>query len=171
MDMKNRLTPFCFILAFFLFPFQSIAQEKVDVLAGLAIPEGYKIGFKYEYKANRSLDFYYGQSVPFERDEKWRTFSINHAFYFGKINSKTNQKLWSVNTGFLYGISNDSDAKIHNGLLNLYFAREIVLSPGFYIEPKLGASYLLFYDVTRGFINGYVIRLIPNFGLSLGFKI
>ena len=171
MDMKNRLTPFCFILAFFLFPFQSIAQEKVDVLAGLAIPEGYKIGFKYEYKANRSLDFYYGQSVPFERDEKWRTFSINHAFYFGKINSKTNQKLWSVNTGFLYGISNDSDAKIHNGLLNLYFAREIALSPGFYIEPKLGASYLLFYDVTRGFINGYVIRLIPNFGLSLGFKI
>lgn len=79
--------------------------------------------------------------------------------------------MWSVNTGFLYGISSDSDAKIHNGLLNLYFARELVIHPKIYIEPKLGGSYLLFYDVTRGLINGYVIRLIPNFGLSLGFKI
>lgn len=171
MNMKNWLTPFCFILILSLFPLNGNSQAKFDVSVGLAIPEGYNLGVKYKYKTNRSVNFYYGQSVPFEKDGKWNSFSINHAIYFGKINSKTNEKLWSVNTGFLYGISNDSDAKIHNGFLNLYFAREIVLSPGFYIEPKLGASYLLFYDVTRGFINGYIIRIIPNFGLSLGFKI
>jgi hypothetical protein len=171
MDMKNRLAPFYFVIVLFLFPYRGNSQEKFDVSVGLAIPEGYNLGVKYNYQTNRSLDFYYGQSIPFERDEKWRTFSINHAFYFGKINSKTNEKLWSVNTGFLYGISNDSDAKIHNGLLNLFFARELVIRPNIYIEPKLGGSYLLFYDVTRGFINGYIIRLIPNFGLSLGFKI
>lgn len=171
MDIKNRLTLFCCVLVLFIFSLHGNSQEKFDVLIGISIPEGYKLGFKYNYQANRSLDFYYGQSVPFEQDGKWNSFSINHSFYFGKINSKTNEKLWSVNTGFLYGISNDSNAKIHNGLLNLYFAREIVLRPKVYIEPKLGGSYLLFYDVARGFINGYIIRLIPNFGLSLGFKI
>jgi len=171
MVMKNRLTPVYIVLLLFLLPFKSNSQEKFDVSIGLAIPEGYNLGFKYNYETNRRLDFYYGQSVPFERNTKWSSFSINHAFYFGKINPKVNEKLWSVNTGFLYGISNDNDARIQNGFLNLYFAREILIFPKIYIEPKLGSSYLLFYDVSRGFINGYVIRFIPNFGLSLGLKI
>lgn len=169
--MKNLLVPIFIVLGFLLLPIKSYSQEKFDISIGLAIPEGYNIGFKFNYKINRRLDFYYGQSVPFERNTKWRSFSINHAFCFGKINPKANEKLWSVNTGFLYGISNDNDAKIRNGFLNLYFAREIIIFPKIYIEPKLGSSYLLFYDVSRGFINGYVIRFIPNFGLSLGLKI
>lgn len=169
--MKNLLVPVFIILALFLLPIKSYSQEKFDISIGLAIPEGYNIGFKLNYKIYRRFDFYYGQSVPFERNTKWRSFSINHAFCFGKINPKANEKLWSVNTGFLFGISNDKDAKIRNGFLNLYFAREIIIFPKIYIEPKLGSSYLLFYDVSRGFINGYVIRFIPNFGLSLGLKI
>lgn len=93
MDMKNRLTPFSCVLVLFIFSLHGNSQEKFDVTIGLAIPGGYKLGFKYNYQTNRSLDFYYGQSVPFEHDGKWNSFSINHAFYFGKINSTTNEKL------------------------------------------------------------------------------
>lgn len=169
--MQNRLPPFYLLLLIFLLPIKSYSQEKYDVSIGATIPEGYNIGFKYNYKTDRRLDFYFGHKIPFEYYSKWNTFTVNHAFYFGKIKSKANGKLWTVNTGFLYGIYSDNQIGTHNGYVNLYFAREIIISPKIYLEPKLGGSYMLFYNVSRGTLNGYIIRIAPNFGLNLGFKI
>ena len=168
--MKKLILPITTLL-FLTIPAESFTQEKWNVSAGISIPEGYNLGIRYKYKIDKRLDFFYGNSVPFDADNNWNYFSINHAIYFGKLNAKQNQKLWSINTGFLLGLTNERNSQNVNGFVNLYFAREIPNSKRMFIEPKLGASYLLFYRVNKGIINGYVIRIIPNFGLNLGIKL
>ena len=168
--MKKLVFPIIAFL-FLTIPTESFTQEKWIVSAGISIPEGYSLGIRYKYKINKRLDFFYGNSVPFAAGNNWNSFSINHAFYIGKLNAKQNQKLWSINTGFLLGLTNERNSQNVNGFVNLYFAREIPISKRMFIEPKLGVSYLLFYRVNKGIINGYVIRIIPNIGLNLGIKL
>lgn len=149
----------------------TVAQEKLNYSLGFSFPEGYNLGIRYKYKVDKRIDFFYGFSQPFDTRTNWNSFSLNHAFYFGKLKQITNHKLWTINTGFTYATTNLPDYKDDNGFINLYFAREISITKNVFIEPKLGCSYLLFYNIYEGMINGYVIRFIPNFGLNLGLKI
>lgn len=169
--MRQLLIPALLVLLFPGFSFSSFAQKKLNLSAGFSFPEGYNLGSRFEYKTNKRIDFFYGFSQPFEKETNWNSFSLNHASYFGKVRQKTRHKPWTINTGFTYAKTNLPDYRADNGFINLYFAREISITKNVFIEPKLGCSYLLFYNIYEGMINGYVIRFIPNFGLNLGFRI
>lgn len=152
------------------------AQEKqkdIDLVIGVSIPELYHCGIRYHYIPNARLDFNFGSD--FENDENGRLYSatLNHAYYFGKINSKVNKKLWSFNSGVSFLIEKNIYRKITIACLNLFLAREFAITKNIFIQPELGASYFLFEHSSDVYYysSGYRIRLIPKFGLNLLLRI
>lgn len=169
---------FQFILIGLLLLLAGLAQaqektENIDLVVGVSVPELYHGGIRYHYNRNARLDFNFGNNFENQDNDRLYAYTLNHAYYFGKINEKTSQKSWSVNTGFSLLTEKDEFDKLTHGIFNLYLAKEFSISKKLFIQPELGASYLLFeHSSDPGyFSSGYQIRLIPKFGLNLFLKI
>lgn len=152
------------------------AQEttkNIDLVAGVSVPELYHGGIRYHYNPNARLDFNFGTNFENRDNDRLYSYTLNHAYYFGKINEKTSQKSWSVNTGFSLLTEKDKYDKLTHAIFNLYLAKEFPITKKLFIQPELGASYLLFEHSSDPdyFSSGYQIRLIPKFGLNLILKI
>jgi len=174
--MKDKIP--ILILAFILFlANSSYAQQKkldTDLVIGASIPELYHIGIRFHYIPNARIDFNFGSDFKHDANGILYAVTFNHAYYVGKVDSKVNQKLWSINSGFSFLVEANDLQKSTVGYLNLFLAREFPISKKIFIQPELGASYFLFEDIinTEDVItNGYRVKLIPKFGLNLIVKI
>jgi hypothetical protein len=146
----------------------------VDLVIGASVPELYHFGARIHYLPNARLDFNLGSD--FKNDENGRIYSatLNHAIYFGKVNPRTDTKLWSFNSGFTFLVEKSIHEKSTAAYLNLFFAREFRISKKIYIQPELGASYFLFEHIVNEdnmVLTGSRTVLIPKFGLNLIMKI
>lgn len=174
--MKNKIQILITAILLLLTGFAKAQGEKinVDLVIGASTPELYHLGVRLHYIPNARLDLNFGSD--FNNDDNGRLYSatINHAIYFGKVNPRTDTKLWSFNTGFSFLVEETILQKSTAGYVNIFFAREFRITKKLYIQPELGASYFLFEQfVNQDNIatNGYRIRLIPKFGLNLIIKI
>lgn len=158
------------------------AQEKkldIDLVIGASMPELYHCGIRFHYIPNARLDFNFGSDFNNNYNGTLDALTINHAYYFGKVNStgyrKTfNKKLWSINLGVSFLVEQTNFEKSTASYLNLFFAREIPITKKLFFQPEFGASYFLFeHKVIEGDIVtvGHRTLISPKFGINLFLKI
>jgi len=151
-------------------------QQKIetDLVIGTSMPEQYHMGIRIHYIPNARLDFIFGSDLNDDYNGTLYAATVNHAFYFGKVNSKINRELWSVNTGVSFLLEQTVQLKSTSGYLNLFFARELPITKRIFIQPEFGASYFLFEEIVNQdnfAIKGHRIRITPKYGLNLIVKL
>jgi hypothetical protein len=176
LEMKNKIQILITAILLLLTGFAKAQGEKIniDLVIGTSIPELYHLGVRIHYIPNARLDFNFGSD--FINDDNGRLYeaTINHAIYFGKVNPRTDTKLWSINSGFSFLVEETVLLKSTAGYLNLFFARELRITKKLYIQPEAGASYFLFEQLVNQdniATKGYRTRIVPKFGLNLIIKI
>lgn len=156
--------------------FQLKGQEKhksYDVEIGVSVPELYHAGLGYNYNDRGKIEFKLGVDFGTFDDETLKALTLNHSWYFGKLNSMVNKATWSLNTGGTMMVEKYEEESSYVFYLNLYVCKDLPISRKFFVRPELGASYFLCEKSAPNveFNEGYRIRLIPKFGLSLFYKI
>ncbi len=165
---------FTVIIIFFLFQSTfSTAREKsgkLDLSAGYSIPEICHFGLRYNYQPTRRIDFRLGTNLL---PDDYYSATLNHAWYFGKLNEKSGQKHWTVNSAVTASYRSNHHREGYLSYFSLFFAREFMLSKKWFIQPEAGASHLI-SDNTKimdGLYEGYTIRVTPRFGVSMILKL
>jgi hypothetical protein len=174
--MKSNLQILILPLLLLLTGFAHAQEEKLDIdlVIGASMPEQYHCGIGFHYIPNARIDFNFGSD--FKNDDNGRLYevTINHAYYFGKVNPEVNKKSWSINSGFSLLIEKVPQEKSTAAYVNLFFAQELPITKKIFIQPEFGASYFLFEQIVNQdniVISGYRTRIIPKLGLSLIMKI
>lgn len=149
------------------------SQEKLDLSIGFTFPEGFYTGVRYHYAPDNRIDFRIGSDLKFTDGKQYGFLMLNHAFYFGKINQKIEQKCWSFNTGILFSHSDNNHKETSSGILKSFIARDFAVSNKIIVQPELGVNYLLFNNsrIKDGFYEGYIIRFFPMGGVNLIFRL
>jgi hypothetical protein len=173
--MKNSLQ-ILFLAFIFSLTGHANAQEnknKIDLVAGASIPELYHIGVRFHYIPNARIDLNLGSDFYTGENGRLDVVTLNHGYYFGKVNAKANQKTWSVNTGFSFLMEKNTDGGPMSMYFNLFFAKEFPITGKLFIQPELGACYFLFtHSSDPDYVSlDYHMQLVPKFGLNLFFRI
>ena len=174
--LKDNLKLFILSILLLVTGFTYGQEKKLDAdfVVGASVPELYHLGIRLHYMPNGRIDLNFGSD--FNNDENGILYSatINHAIYFGKVNPRTDTKLWSFNSGLSFLVEQTILLKSTASYLNLFFARELRITKKLYIQPELGASYFLFeefVDKDNITTKGYRTRIIPKLGLNLIVKL
>jgi hypothetical protein len=173
--MKNSLQ-FLFLAFIFSLTGHANAQEnknKFDLVAGASIPELYHVGVRFHYIPNARIDLNLGSDFNTGENGRLDAVTLNHGYYFGKTSKKVNQKTWSANTGFTLLMEKNTDGEPIGMYFNLFFAKEFPITSKIFIQPELGACYLLFVHSSDPdyFSLDNHMRLVAKFGLNLFFRI
>lgn len=169
---KYLLTAILFIL--FLVTLHSVnAQNKFDFSIGSSSPALANIEGRWHYNDLYRLDFLAGTDFGIYSDGNTLVLGFNHAIYFGNINDEIGRKTWTINTASVYTYTNRATKIEKKYWLNVYFAKEIVLSHSLLLEPELGIAIDLYTDIKRK--KDYqpegakILPFYPKFGLNLIF--
>lgn len=166
----KRLVILFIITIFVIHTFVSHAQDnpsRLDISAGLSIPEAFNLGGRWQYNNNGRLHFKLGSNFNF--NDIYYSATVNHCWCFGKLNTLTNKRMWGFNTGYTLSFVNSSHREGYSSFLNFYFSREFKLAGKFFIEPELGVSIPAFNNtfIKDDHYEGYNLPVILKFGINM----
>lgn len=175
MKTENNLL-YNFIL-FSIFSFccanQLFGQEKVNISAGMGIPELLNVGVRYQLK-QAQIGISFG-SVPV-KDESIFSVSGDVYYHFAGLTKLSNRRPWYGKVGLNY-LRDETKTLLDKYLyLNLRIGRDFNISKKIGIEIDAGAIFQLFNKTIRfqppgGWNLDIKFPVIPSFGIGLFYRI
>jgi hypothetical protein len=155
-------------------PGKSTGQERVNVTAGMGVPEFLNLGIRYQFFFQNQAGVSIG-SFP-ANDERIISFTGDYYRHFAGLSDFAERKLWYFKGGLSY-LRNETNAAIDKFLFaNLRIGRDLNISGRLGIELSGGISFQLFHDETlrapgnRGDFS-IVLPVFPNLSMSLFYRI
>jgi len=176
--MKNKVKPIYHILLFITFSFsygnQVFGQEKVNISAGIGLPELLNIGVRYQLdQAQIGLSI---GSMPV-KDESLISLSGDFYYHFGGSSKFSDIRPWYGRIGLNY-VRDETETSVDKYLyLILRIGRDFNLSKKFGINIDAGLGPQLFHDEimkkpsTSWFNLDFEFPVIPALGICLFYRI
>jgi hypothetical protein len=155
-------------MCFFSFGNHSFGQEKINIKAGISVPEILHAGIRYQFNQFQS-GIYVGGDPIF--DNHILTISGDISYHFGGHSKFTERKPWYLRTGLTQFRSENETYIFKDLYLNFRIGRDINLSKKIGLEIDFGTTFLLldrksrkepnkdWYDYDNDTFMGYTMSL------------
>jgi hypothetical protein len=148
---------------------ESHGKEKVNISAGLGIPELLFVGAKYQLEQTQI-----GLNIGTILD--WSSISITSDVYyhFGGSSKLSSRRPWFVKSGYTYIREKYSTGTIKWLYLNLRIGRDINISKSLGIEVDVGGSFQLSHvEANMDSSYGWSLEYpgVPSFSIILFYRI
>jgi len=175
--MKSTRNHVYILMLFSLFSFccsnQSFAQEKVNISAGIGLPELLNVGVRYQLKqAQIGLGFGF---MPL-KEESLISVSGDGYYYFAGLSRLSNRRTWYGRLGLNY-MRDENKFLVDKYLyLNLRFGRDFNFSKKFGVQIEAGTIFQLFNETIRkvpssGWDFDIEFPVLPSIGMGLFYRI
>jgi hypothetical protein len=175
MKIKDYLLYHLILLSIFSFccASQLLGQEKVNISAGMGLPELLNVGLRYQLK-QAQIGISVG-SVPL-KDESILSVSGDVYYHFAGLSELSDRRPWYGKVGLNY-LRDETKTLVDKYLyLNLRIGRDFNISKKIGIEIDAGAIFQLFNKTVRlepsgGWSFDINIPVLPSFGAGLFYRI
>ena len=161
-----------FVLLFiFLFSYgnQTSGQGKVNISAGIGLPELINFGIRYQFRQEQ-VGICIG-TVPL-RDEKLLSISGDLYFHFGEVAELSARRVWYAKVGLNYLSDEFKNSEDRWTYLNLRFGRDINISKNIGFEIDLGTLIqLLHKEIPPSTGWDLNFPILPSFGINIFFRL
>ncbi len=176
--MKNNMKALFCILLIITFSFSSgnqlLGQKKVDISAGIGVPELLNIGMRLQLDQIQ-IGFSIG-SFPSE-DRSYSAITGDFYYHFAGHSKLSNRWAWYGRGGITYQRKElvkptylDWAWTAKELYFNLRLGRDINISPNIGINIDAGASFSLFYEYV-GHMGSFHFPVLPGLGATFFIRI
>lgn len=152
---------------------QSFGQEKVNISAGMGLPELLNLGVRYQLK-QAQLGIGFG-CIPI-KEESVISVSGDIYYHFAGLSELSNRRPWYGRLGLNY-LRDETKTLVDKYLyLNLRIGRDFNISKKIGIEIDAGAIFQLFNETKRkepssGWNFDFEFPILSSFGIGLFYRI
>jgi hypothetical protein len=114
-----------------------IIRTRLDFVGGLAYPEFFHMGLRYQYSDVGQIGFFYGGDMGI-KPTIIRTWTGDHLFHFGKHSYSTNRLVWYARQGFTYAVHTTNDFIYKYSYIDLSLGREFSISEWLGFNADMG---------------------------------
>lgn len=181
--MKTKIyslfNAFLVVSLFFYYTTDLFGQEKVNLTAGLGIPELANIGVKYQNNQTQ-IGLSVG-TLSHAFSEKLFSISGDVYYHFGGFSDLTNVKPWYGRMGVNY-LRDESQSSIDKYvILTTRIGRDLNISKKIGVQIDIGAMFQLYHDeikkkpVSNGWFiewgSGFESPVLPSLGIAIFYRI
>jgi hypothetical protein len=154
--------------------FSSAGQERVNVTAGIGVPEFLNLGMRYQFYFQNQAGISIG-SFPAE-NERIFSFSGDYYRHFAGLSDFAERRLWYLKGGLSF-LRNETTAAIDKFVFaNLRIGRDLNISGRLGIELNGGISFRLLHHENLRAPGGkgdfsFVLPVFPNISMSLFYRL